>query len=156
MVKKEDQIKHEKWTAHRANTKERKFYATRRMDLLIISISGAGIYIIFETLREFKTGKVQIDDTGLLIWSGIPFLFAITLNFISQLSGYSANKYEDLYSTLEIKKIEGEDIDMEKQNEYDCKSKIYNKITSILNVTSMLFMFVGMFLLAIFNLYLLA
>ena len=81
-MKKKNQLDYNAWNEHLNNTKERTNYSIRRMDLLIISICGAGIYIIFETLREFKTGKIPIENSTLLLICGLCFLKAIIFNFI--------------------------------------------------------------------------
>lgn len=110
-MKKKDKFKYNAWNEHLKNTKELTYYSVRRMDLLIISISGVGIYIIFETLREFKTGNIEIEDTNLLLTSGLFFLISIVSNFFSQMTSYHANKNEQEYTNLQIDMLEGEKID---------------------------------------------
>jgi hypothetical protein len=150
-MKKKDQLKYNAWNEHLNNTRERTNYSIRRMDLLIISICGAGIYIIFETLREFKTGKVEIDNSTLLMLCGLCFLVAIISNFISQKTGYYSNDNEEKFISLELKKIQGKDIDNCEQEEYDRKVKKFDKATNLLNITSISLMLIGLILLAIFN-----
>ncbi|MCB0475841.1 MAG: hypothetical protein KDC69_09200 [Flavobacteriaceae bacterium] len=151
-MKKKDEIRFNAWSEHLKNTKELTSYSIKRMDLLIVSISGAGIYIIFETLREFKTGNIDIDNPKLLLLSGISFLLAITLNFISQWTGYMANSFEEEYIRIELRKIEKEEDNEDcDQKRYDKKVQNFNKLTDILNALSILSMFTGLILLAIFN-----
>ncbi|OBX17734.1 MULTISPECIES: hypothetical protein [Bizionia] len=150
-MKKKNQIRYSAWNEHLNNTRERTNYSIRRMDLLIISISGAGIYIIFETLREFKAGRVEFDYSGILLISGLCFLVAIISNFISQKTGYYSNDYEEKFICIELNKIRGKDIDACKQDEYDRKVKKYNRITNSLNIASIILMFFGLILLALFN-----
>lgn len=150
-MKKKKEIEYNAWSGYLNNTRERTNYSIRRMDLLVISISGAGIYVIFETLREFKTGKIPIDDSVLLLISGLCFLIAIVSNFISQKTGYFSNDFEEKFIGLELLKIKGKKIDECSQNKFDKKVKKYDKITNVLNIVSILLMLIGLILLAIFN-----
>lgn len=150
-MKKKNEIKYNAWNEHLNNTRERTNYSIRRMDLLIISISGAGIYVIFETLREFKSGKVPIDNSTLLLICGLCFLTAIISNFISQKSGYYSNDNEEKFIGLELRKIQGKEINQCIQDEYDAKVKKFNNITNILNIVSISLTLIGLILLAIFN-----
>jgi hypothetical protein len=150
-MKKKNRNKYNNWLNHLNNTKDRTNYSIRRMDLLVIAISGAGIYIIFETLREFKTGKIEIENSTILIWSGVILLLGIISNFISQVTGYHGNNNEEKYIVEELKKIEGKKHDACLQKEYDNKVNQFNFWTDLLNVVSIVFMLVGVFLLAIFN-----
>lgn len=148
----EDQkIHYNAWNEHLNNTRERTNYSIRRMDLLIISICGAGIYIIFETLREFKTGKIDINEDYVLATSGVLLLLAITINFISQVTGYFANDFEEKYIIEELKSIEGKEFDLPKQKEYDKNTISYNSWTKICNILSVILMFLGLGFLAYFN-----
>lgn len=153
-VKKRDELEYNKWVDHLNNTKERTNYSIRRMDLLIISISGAGIYIIFETLREMKGYQIALENENLLLISGISFLIAIASNFISQATGYFANNYEECYILIELRKIEKKDYDECEQKKYNEKVNFYNKATDVTNIASIILMFVGLVFLAWFNYYL--
>ena len=150
-MKKKNQLKYNAWNEHLNYTRERTNYSIRRMDLLIISICGAGIYIIFETLRQFKTGKVEIENTNLLSICGLCFLIAIISNFISQKTGFYSNNNEEKFISLELQKIQGKKINDCKQKEYDENVIKFNKVTNILNITSISLMLIGLVLLAIFN-----
>jgi hypothetical protein len=150
-MKKKNEIKYNAWNEHLNNTRERTNYSIRRMDLLIISICGAGIYVIFGTLKEFKVGNVKIEDSTLLLICGLCFLTAIISNFISQKTGFYSNDYEEKFISLELKKIQGKEIDSCEQENYNKKVRDFNKATNILNITSIFLMFVGLVLLAIFN-----
>jgi len=105
-MNKKDQVKYNSWNEHLNNTRERANYSIRRMDLLLISICGAGIYIIFETLKEIKNKTLIVDNSQLLKYAGLIFLIAIISNFISQLTGYYANRYEEEFTNFELKRIE--------------------------------------------------
>jgi hypothetical protein len=150
-MKKKNEIKYNAWNGHLNNTRERANYSIRRMDLLIISICGAGIYIIFETLREFKAGHIPIDNSTLLLICGLCFLIAIVSNFISQKTGFYSNDNEEKYISLELRKILGKEIDSCEQDNLDKEVKKYNKITNVLNIISIGLMLIGLVLLSIFN-----
>jgi hypothetical protein len=154
-VKKKKQIEYNKWVSHLENSKERTNYAIRRMDLLIITISGGGIYVILESLRELKTSEelspILSENKTVLILSGIFFLLCITLNFVSQLTGYQANTNEECYVQQELKKIENKDYDKCAQDNFNKKSRDFDKATDVLNNTSIFLMFLGLVFLAIFN-----
>jgi len=150
-VNRKNQLKYNAWNEHLNNTRERTNYSIRRMDLLIISICGAGIFIIFQTLKEFKIGHVKIEDSTLLLISGLCFLIAIISNFISQKTGFYSNDNEEKFISLELKKIQGKKIDNCEQEKYDNNVVKFNKVTNILNITSIFLMLTGLVLLAIFN-----
>ncbi|WP_298342886.1 hypothetical protein [uncultured Algibacter sp.] len=157
-MKKKNEIKYQEWSEHLTNTKEKSDYSLKRMDLLVISISGGGLYVLFETLREFKTGNIIIEDTRLLLWTGITLLLAILINFGSQLSAYYANHFEEEYIQTELKILEDEKIKKKKkleleceQKKYDNKIKRYNLVTDIFNAISILSMIIGLSLLTYFS-----
>ena len=151
MMKKKEELRYNAWNEHLNSTRERINYSVRRMDLLIISISGAGIYIIFETLREFKKGQIEICNSSLIIASGIFFLLAIMVNFLSQRAGYQANTNEESYTLLKLQEIKGQEVDEESQQKLDKKVNRYNKLTEILNISSIILMFIGLIMLTVFN-----
>jgi len=155
-MKKRKELRYNKWKDHLANTRELTNYSVKRMDLLIITISGAGIYIIFETLREFKTGNISIDNPSFLLASGIFFLISIASNFISQITGFKANSFEECFTMNVLDEMEGDKIDKDEQDDLNCKIKTFNKATTILNNLSVGLMFVGLVLLSIFNYFLLS
>lgn len=120
------------------------FYSIQRIDLLIISICGAGIYVCLETIK-YLTDKSQ-DISVLIKITGGFFLFGIIINFLSQLFGHEANKQDYLMCQAEIDA--GEKISKEEQLEidkYDKASEKYSKLTSCFNYISIGFMFAGLF-----------
>ncbi len=142
----------ERLLKHQELTKGKKFYAIQRMDLLIISVSGAGIYIIFEMLRFFHGANPMPDFCAIKI-AGISFAFSIVTNFFSQTTGYLANKHEVDSTELEISKEKGDGIDEWQLRLINNNVKFYNRLTTSLNITSTLFMLAGVFILTIFNLF---
>jgi len=150
-MKEKKKIQYEAWSKHLEVTKERTLYSSRRMDLLTITFCGAGIYIIFETLKEINKKTLIVDDILILKLSGLFFLISIILNFISQHTAYKANKLEEEYVTIKLEKIKGEEIDKKELKETDKKVDSFDKATGVLNFCSTIFMLIGLILIAIFN-----
>ncbi|MGY5353461.1 hypothetical protein [Wenyingzhuangia sp. IMCC45467] len=148
-MKEKKKIQYENWSEHLKVTKERTLYSSRRMDLLTISLSSAGIYIILELLKEVKKGTFSVENELVFKLSGIFFLVSIILNVISQQTAYYANKYEEEYIHIKIEEIKGEKIDKCELKRIDEKVSIFDKSTGILNFLSILGMFVGLISLAV-------
>lgn len=144
----------EAWEKHYSKAKEKEFYSIQRVDILTISISGACIYIVFEILRFLNSAAFVHTQTctALLKISAIASVLAIAINFLSQILGYHANKFEAIYSREVVNQLEDEIEDDKKLDAIDIKSKCYSKLTSISNVTATIFMTIGIILLVIFNL----
>jgi len=116
---------------------------------LIISISGAGLYIIFETLKFIK--EHEISSSYLLLQTAGSFLtLAIIVNFLSQFFGYNANNNETLYANRKIKQLMEENIDEEELRKYDCDSTMYTKLVRATNAASTICMFIGIILISVF------
>ncbi|MEP0365721.1 MAG: hypothetical protein ABJN36_09565 [Cyclobacteriaceae bacterium] len=128
------------------------FYSIQRIDLLIISISGAGIYVCFETIK-YLSSKNQPPELWVKVAGGL-FLFGIIVNFISQLTGYETNKSDYLMCLVETES-DGELDEDEKadRDRYDSRSEKFSKATDILNYSSMGFMFAGLITLMIYFLF---
>ncbi|GGG15296.1 hypothetical protein GCM10011344_14870 [Dokdonia pacifica] len=155
-VKKGKELEYRKWESHVSRSKDNAFYAVKRMDLLIISICGAGIYLIFQTFKEINTTELNPDNLWAIKLSGIIFLLAISINFISQLTGKESNKNEVKYSSMVLKELEGKKINEEEKNNVDCLASSYNKATRILNISAIVLMFIGLILITYFNYHLLS
>ena len=122
------------------------FYSVQRIDLLIVSISGAGIYVCLETLKYLN--KENLDTSLLIKISGGILLGAILINFISQILGKKSNLND--YLMCEVKLDSSEKIsDKDKTDieEYDRKAGYYDKATNIFNILSTVLMFIGLTLL---------
>lgn len=143
--------RYERWSDYLANIRERANYSVKRMDLLIISICGAGIYIIFETIREFKTGPMPMENSILLKWSGIFFLVAVLANFTSQITGFFCNEYASDHAISILEDIDGMPADPCEQKLLAGKVKNFGKFTRWLNILSAILMITGLFLLTWFN-----
>jgi hypothetical protein len=131
-------------------------YSIQRIDLLIISVSSAGIYVSLEIMKYITESKlltlIQIKDFnfGFKI-TGALFLLSIIINFISQWSAYRANFYS-LDSTK--KKIEAKEYKVdnnEKTKELDALANTYNRTTAWTNQLSTILMIIGLALLMVFT-----
>lgn len=118
-------------------------YSDRRIDYLLIFISGAGIYVCLETIRYNSTKCFPVHW---LIWlSSISFLTTILLNFIGQFIGKKSNQYDYLMSQSEIDSYENPNddkllIDIKK---YDDLSDKYDKWVNYINYTCTALMIFG-------------
>lgn len=117
-------------------------YSVQQMDVLVISISGAGIYVVLETLK-FSTDHF-LETIWLLKLSGALFLIAIAVNFFSQLTSQRANvarikavRRELLYPKPS-KKIEKEIEALEKETQQ------FSSLTGCLNKVSTYSMVLGL------------
>lgn len=137
-------------------TKERKklsyqnmFYSAQRMDLLIISICGAGIYVCLETIKHLSNQNELIDI--LIKISGGLFVTGIITNFISQWSGYKSNEQDYLMCEAKLNAGKKPNKCEETQiHEYDSISAIYSKWTNRLNILSMGIMFLALILMMVY------
>jgi hypothetical protein len=125
------------------------FYAIQRIDLLIIAISGAGVYVGLEVL------KFSIDHKLDLLWmiksSGITLVLAISLNLISQMTGKKANRYDMIMCDYKLHlDNESSQSDICKVERYDDLSERYSGYTRTLNILSLIFMGIGLLTLIIF------
>lgn len=134
---------------HQAETRNRKFYAIQRIDLLVISISGAGIYVIFETLK-YSLEKNSCLNLTLLKFAGLLFVLSIISNFLSQWSGYNANKLDIKKTEFLIDIEKGEEVKDKSINNIQIKINQSNTYTKWLNFISTGIMIVGIVLLTLF------
>jgi hypothetical protein len=131
---------------------EGMFYSIQRIDLLIISICGAGIYVCLEAIK-YQSSNEQCVSLFVKVAGGF-FLLGIIVNFLSQMFGYNTHKYDFLMHQSEIdagdkvKKSEQKIIDS-----YDKKSDSFSKLTDIFNYSSMGAMFLGLILIMYFFLF---
>lgn len=138
------------------------FYSIQRIDLLIISICGAGIYICLETIKHVATTNNLCAETLYIKSSGASFLVSIIFNFVSQQCGYKANLQSYFMYDCEIEIAEKQALpatddlisELEKLNncrdEYDKKATQFSNLTTRYNNVSMYLMFIGMLFTFIF------
>lgn len=143
----------EQLVKHKEFAIQNKVYSVSRFDILLISISSGGIYIIFETLKFYKgLEKPVVFNKEMLGVTGILFTVAIIINFLSQWTSFRANKNEEIWAVYEIrKKTLDDNYDKALHLKAGDHAEQYNSATGVLNVTSAIVMFAGIILLAIFN-----
>ena len=122
---------------------EGMFYSSQRMDLLIVSLSSAGIYVCLETIKYLSNNEICISLW--LKFSGAFFLFSVIVNFFSQIFGYKANEKDFLMCQVEIeadeKMSKKEKAELE---EYDLSSTKFSNLTDKFNYLSIILMFFGL------------
>ncbi len=133
-----DQIEKEKNIAH-----QNMFYSVQRIDLLIIAVSGAGVYVCLETLKFIVEEKLNQSPILIKI-AGLMFVLAVVVNFISQITGKKTNYYDYLMSCAILEK------DEKKAERYDCISGNWDVATTWFNSSSIVIMFIGLILILIF------
>jgi hypothetical protein len=143
-MKKEDRGKLfvERLIKHQDGTKEKKFYAVQRFDLLIISINGAGIYGIFELIKVVAYKGSLSPNTFWYLFACFNFMYSIIINLASQWTGYKANEWECEKSECQIDEEKGEDRKVEIAFAKK-KVDLYNAFTEVLNIMSGAVMLVG-------------
>jgi hypothetical protein len=142
----------EYYVKHRERALANKWYAIGKFDTLIISISGGGIYVMFELMKYMRDDDVlKLVDITILKISGFLFTFAIICNFISQITGKKSNAEEATFASLEIKKIRNKAFDQNKKDWADFWGGFYSDITGFFNTTSTISMIAGVLLLAAFG-----
>ena len=119
-------------------------YSMQRIDLLIISISGAGVYICLEAM------KYSVEHYYPNVWSiklaGAFYVISIILNFISQQTGMKSNGLDMMLTEEQIDCEDDpkDDATKEKITNLKCKIELSNSITTILNKSSMISMFIAL------------
>jgi len=118
------------------------FYAIQRIDLLIIAISGTGIYVALETLKYINDNSLV--DSGLIKYAGVFLLFAIIVNFLSQFSVKKANELDIEWCELNLDYKKPSTEEQKKINKADNLSECYTTCTNWLNLISLILMFIGL------------
>lgn len=137
-----------RWLSNKERALSHKWYAIARIDLLIISISGGGIYVIFELMKYYKLDKENLTDITALKLAGIFFTLAVIVNFVSQFCGYYANENEAKFNNLKfLEAIQERKVDADEFDKTNKKCKKYNKWVDITNWASVISMILGIVLL---------
>lgn len=129
------------------------FYGVQRIDLLIISISGAGIYVCLETLKYARDNS--LDHSMLIKISGFILLLSIGFNFVSQIYGKKSNYYDYLWCEEKLN-TNGSPTDAQKLkiDKYDNKSERFSTKTNYLTNISTVLMMSGLITIVVyFSLY---
>jgi hypothetical protein len=125
-------------------------YSVQRIDLLIITVSGAGEYVILETLKYSFNSPKPMGDLYLLKISGVLFVVAILLNIYSQVSGKWANHHdikmctEKLSAQPRTREVQG------KIKLHDQKAEYLSNLTDWMNTASLVTMSLGLIALIIY------
>lgn len=117
------------------------FYSSQRIDLMTISISGAGIYV---TLEGIKYAYENNLNSACLKASGILFVIAIMVNFASQLTGKKSN---ELDHNMSENQLIG---DLNRANLLDSKAENWSKWTTGLTIAGIALMFLGLVAISVF------
>ena len=120
---------------------EGMFYSIQRIDLLIVSICSAGIYVILETVKFLV--ERNSDVSWHLKIAGIAFISGIIVNFLSQICGYKANEQDYLMCELECddQKVTKDRSQIDK---HDRRADMFSNLTSKLNYISMGLLAIGL------------
>lgn len=76
-------------------------YSIQRIDLLLISISGAGVYAGWDVFKYVHEHNIVVSFS-LLKWSAGLFLVTIIINFFSQFTSFHTNNN---YETLTMQEL---------------------------------------------------
>jgi hypothetical protein len=123
-------------------------YSVQRIDLLIISISGGGIYVALKTLEFIK--EHQMYNPIIIKIAGLLFVAAIVLNFSGQYCGLKLHEFDSYVNYYETEETNsrGKSDNSENIKHYNKKVAILDKICSFLNYSCGILMLTGLFLIA--------
>ncbi|MBN2867817.1 MAG: hypothetical protein JXK08_04025 [Flavobacteriaceae bacterium] len=131
---------------------EGMFYSIQRIDLLIITICGGGVYVCLETIKYLSDKQMEINI--LIKISGSLFILGIIINFLSQIFGYKANKQDYLMCQTQIDA--GDKINKKEKSlidYYDRSSESFSKLTDRFNYISMGLMFLALIITMLYFLF---
>jgi hypothetical protein len=132
-----------------------RYYSIQRIDLLIISLSGAGIYTCFEIMKYFDKAPVLNHYINIPFKiSGGLFALAIILNFLSQWTAYTGSSYALNSTLLDIKSVENAKKISDESKALEKRGEKLNDITRRTNLLSNILMILGLLILMIYSLYL--
>jgi hypothetical protein len=131
-MKKKDKVYKKKLEVYIERAKIREKYALERFDILIISLSSGGIALSAAFFEKFNaTNKSNVFEACIF------FSIALVVNLLSQITGYYANNFDIKYTVEEIREIEKKDFNLNYKI-YDCYKTIFNVITNVFNLVSLL------------------
>jgi len=130
-------------------------YSIQRIDLLIISVCSAGIYLSLEIMKYITESKsLNIGQINFLNFrfkiTGALFLLSIIVNFISQWTAYKGNFYSLDSTKKKIESAEYKTDNSQKIKQIDSYANTYNEITNYTNLLSTILMLLGLLLMMIF------
>lgn len=113
-----------------------------RMNSLMITVDGAGIYLVLELMKYLKDGKLLIDYELKLI--GLGFVISLLTNFLSQFCmfnvGHNILKMEQKFVINQTDNIENE----------ETKMRVYQVCANAMMWISILMMFAAIIGIATF------
>jgi hypothetical protein len=145
----------QKLEKHADGLRANKFYSMQRIDLLIISVSGAGIYVSLEIMKYIAASKIltlhQVSHlNNYFKMTGLLFTLSIIINFISQWSAYYESAHA-LKSTTDDIYAREHQVDMQKEiDKSDHQLSLYKRLTKFTNNLSTGLMFSGLLCIMIF------
>ncbi len=120
------------------SAENRAKYSLERFDILIISLSSGGIALSMSFFENFK----EINKTYVYVGC-IFFAIAVIINLLSQGTGYYANRFDIKYSIQEVRELEKKEFESDYQK-YDCYKKVFDFITNLFNISSLVSFIIGM------------
>jgi len=120
---------------HSKSCSRRIEYSIQRFDLLIISVSGACIYVALECLK-FIHQKPMCADTTSLKWAAAMATVTILVNFASQWTGLYTNKREFQWTDHEMLYQLGADDHAEASARYEKQAARLSTWTRALNIAA--------------------
>lgn len=130
---------------------EALFYTHQRIDILLISISGGGIYVCLETIKYLRDNDYAIEWT--IKVSALAFVLSIVANFIGQMLSSAVHSCDYQISDIEVT-CEEENVDSTTYNEkiksLEQKIERLNSCHKWINWTSITLMSSGLILLIAF------
>lgn len=142
-------LKLQMWITHQERALSNKWYAIARIDLLIVSISAGGIYIVFEALKFLSESKSCVPTWPLKV-AGLLFTISIILNFISQFYGAWANGNEAILAKNEIERHSDEPVDDVEIGRIEERIDFQNLMVKRLDWCGVLAMLLGIAFLTVF------
>ena len=99
------------------------------MDILIISVSGGGVYVCLEAIKFLHEQNLEISIVPKI--AGVLFVIAVLVNFLSQYYSYKANYHDYLESQYKIAE-RSEDAAKEDllSDQFDKKVTLTNKLST--------------------------
>lgn len=133
-----DQIKESQKASHDGMN-----YGIQRIDLLLVSISGAGIYVCLESLKFLK--EQSLNSSVNIKLAGFLLALAIIINFISQFLGYQSNQKHWLWCEYRIDCNDDPSKEEKKIiKKLDEQSELFNRLTIWSNYLSATLMSAGL------------
>ena len=117
-------------------------YSVKRMDILLISISGAGIYSCFEIIKYVHENNISASYPFKII--GLLFTTSIILNFMGQWSSKKAHYYQYHMFLNELHGIEEVFDNQKKIKELKQSSENFNDLSTFFDGFSIIIMIIGL------------